>query len=573
MCGIAGIVTFNNSVSITNRLLKKISYPNKYRGPDNYGVYIKALSDFSFGFSHNRLSIIDLSDNASQPMQSLSGRYVITFNGEIYNYKTLRKVLASEGTTFKTKSDTEVLLNAVEKWGIDNCLDRIDGMFAFAIFDLKKKELILARDRFGEKPLYYSKANNFIAFSSDIRSFNHLPIDKTINKHSLGYYFSEMCTPIENTIWNEINKVPPSNYISISKNKSISQEYWNLDYRKKINLSSEDIIRKSEALIENSVKKQLTSDVDVGCFLSGGVDSSLITYYASKFSPKKLKTFSVGFKDQKFNELPFAKIVSDKLNTDHHEIIIDIKSLSLINNLIEEYGEPFADVSAIPTFYITNFAGNHVKVALGGDGGDELFGGYNTYSQAWRMQQWINFKLSHRLINTSFKLFNSTKIKYLKGIISRDPSVIGSSLFRSIGFSNKEIFELTNDLKLSSAMENEHYNIVNNAYYFTENIFDTILHGSIKTRLVNDYLVKSDRASMFNSLELRSPFLDRNLQEFISKLHYQSLLKNKNKKFITKKILSKYFNQKFVNRTKQGFEMPIAELIRGSWKKDIEEVL
>ena len=455
MCGIAGVVTFNKSIKITTQLLKKISYPNKYRGPDNYGTYIKSSNDFSLGFSHNRLSIIDLSDNASQPMQSLSRRYVITFNGEIYNYKALKKTLTLQGATFKTNSDTEVLLNAVEKWGIDNCLERIDGMFAFAIFDLEKKKIILARDRFGEKPLYYSISNNFISFSSDIRSFNHLPINKTINNHSLGYYLSEMCTPIENTIWNEINKVPPSNYISLSKNNSLIQQYWNLDYRRKVPLSIDDIIIKSEELIEKSVKKQLTSDVDVGCFLSGGVDSSLITYYASKLYSKKLKTFSVGFKDQKFNELPFAKIVSDKLNTDHYEIMIDIKALSPINDLIEEYGEPFADVSAIPTYYITNFAGKHVKVALGGDGGDELFGGYNTYSQAWRMQQWKNFKLLHKLINTSFKIFSSKKINYLNGIISNDSFTIGSSLFRSIGFLSKEVLELTNNINISSSLEND----------------------------------------------------------------------------------------------------------------------
>tara|TARA_Y100000991_G_scaffold214062_1_gene200995 strand:+ start:197 stop:2062 length:1866 start_codon:yes stop_codon:yes gene_type:complete len=573
MCGIAGILDFNNKIEINKEILEKISQPNKNRGPDSNGWFLKKTDRYNLGFYHNRLSIIDLTKSANQPMLSESRRYLISFNGEIYNYKNLRKTLLKIGKNFNSNSDTEVILNAVDAWGIEKCLDTIDGMFAFAIFDLKERTLILARDRFGEKPLYYSISGGFISFSSDIRSFNHLPINKTINNHSLGYYFSEMCTPLNSTIWNEVKKVPPAHYLSINRNKLNKIQYWHLDYSQKMRISNEEIAQKTESIIQKSVKKQLTSDVEVGCFLSGGVDSSLISFYASKFYTKKIKTFSVGFKDQKFNELPYAKIVSKKINSDHHELIVDVKSLNTVNKLLEEYGEPFADVSSIPTFYITNFASNYVKVALGGDGGDELFGGYNTYLQGLRMQQWANFKVSHKLIKAFNFLFNFKKIKYLNGVISNNSSTIGEALFRNIGFNQQEIFKLTGNYDISFSLKLEHKRLINTAKNFTNNIFDSILHSSIKSRLVNDYLVKSDRASMYNSLELRSPFLDRELQEFLGKIDYNSLLYKKEQKAITKKLLSKYFSGEIIKRPKQGFEMPISSLIKNDWKKDISDVI
>lgn len=572
MCGIAGLVDFNNIININNQLIKKISEPNKYRGPDNFGSYIKHFNDYSIGFSHNRLSIIDLSQNGNQPMLSQSNRYLITFNGEIYNYKSLKKEIEKEHKFFSS-SDTEVILNAIDLWGIDTCLEKIEGMFAFGLFDFKKKHLILARDRFGEKPLYYSKNGGFISFSSDIRSFNYLPIEKTIDDHSLGYYFSEMCTPSKKTIWKEIKKVSPGNKIVFSKDKSSEKQYWNLDYRCKILLPNKEIIEKSEHLLMNSVEQQLNSDVDVGCFLSGGVDSSLIAVLTSKIYHKKLKTFSVGFEDDKYSELSYAKIVANKIGSDHHEVIVNPTSLSSINNLILEYGEPFSDVSQIPSYFISKFASQHVKVCLGGDGADELFGGYRTYNQALRMQMWKDLKVSHKFIKVFSRVLNLEKLNYLNGIIQEDSSIIGRALYRNIGFNKDEINKLTKSREISIAMEKEHKNIVEWSKGYSDNIFDSILFSSIKTRLLNDYLVKTDRSSMYNSLELRTPFLDKNLQEFLSKLNFKSIMFQNKNKYISKKILEKYFDSNFVNRTKQGFEMPIANLIRTQWRDNIEEVL
>ena len=572
MCGIAGLVDFNNKININNQLIKKISEPNKYRGPDNFGSYIKHFNDYSIGFSHNRLSIIDLSQKGNQPMFSQSKRYLITFNGEIYNYKSLKKEIEKEHKFFSS-SDTEVILNAIDLWGIDTCLEKIEGMFAFGLFDFKKKQLILVRDRFGEKPLYFSNNGGYISFSSDIRSFNYLPIEKTIDNHSLGYYFSEMCTPQKKTIWKEIKKVSPGTKMVFSKDKSVENQYWNLDYRRKIYLPMEKIVEKAEYLLMNSVEQQLNSDVDVGCFLSGGVDSSLIAVLASKVYHKKLKTFSVGFEEDKYSELYYAKTVANKIGSDHHEIIVNPKSLSSVNNLILEYGEPFSDVSQIPSYFISKFASQHVKVCLGGDGADELFGGYRTYNQAMRMQMWKDLKVSHKVIKFFRKALNLEKLNYLNGLICEDSSIIGSALYRNLGFNKDEINKLTKSREISIAMEKEHKNIVEWSKDYSNNIFDSILFSSIKTRLLNDYLVKTDRSSMYNSLELRNPFLDKNLQHFLSKLNFKSIMFQNKNKYIAKKILEKYFDSDFVNRTKQGFEMPIANLIRTQWREDVEEVL
>lgn len=573
MCGISGIVDFKNQINISHNLLKDISHPTRFRGPDDEGFYIKSEDKYKIGFAHKRLSIIDLSDIGKQPMVSYSGQTVISFNGEIYNYKILKSELEKVGAKFTSTSDTEVILNAYEFWGIEKCLDKIDGMFAFALFDFKKRKLFLARDRFGEKPLYYSFTNGLISFSSDIRSFNYLPINKTINHHSLGYYLSENCTPIHNSIWNEIKKVEPGCFLIFENENYQIKKYWTISYLDKIEISKNEILNTTESYLKNSVKQQLNSDVEVGCFLSGGIDSSLTSIYAAELYHKKIKTFSVGFNNKKHDELFYAKKVADKINSEHHEINVNPTDLNIVNSIIEEYGEPFADTSQIPNYFISNFAAKHVKVVLGGDGGDEVFAGYRTYNQGLRMQIWKNFELSHPLINFVNRFKFSKKITYLHGIINGNIEAISSALFRNIGFSTSEIKKLTNNKKVILAMGIEHKNITEESLNHTNNIFDSILYSSIKTRLANDYLVKTDRASMFNSLELRSPFLDRKLIEFTSKLNYDNLITENQNKFITKKLLGKYFDNDFVYRKKQGFEMPIAELIRNEWNKEIKEVI
>lgn len=574
MCGITGIIDHHNSILIEQSKLKRMADFMNYRGPDEEGYEIQTSDGFSFGLAHKRLSIIDVSEASNQPMWNENKSQVIVFNGEIYNYLEIKKELQSLGYIFRTTGDTEVLLKAYSEWGIKSMLSRLEGMFAFVLIDVKKRKTFLARDRFGEKPLYYHQnEKGFFAFGSDIRSFKVLPISLSIDQFSLGYYFSEMSTPINDSIYKEIKKLAPGCFMEISQKAQSIQPYWELLYNEKISVSDDEIIMETENRIEKAVQKMLRSDVPVGCFLSGGIDSSLIALYAARNYNKKIETFSVGFEYEDFNELPYAKTVANYIDSAHNEIILNPKDLNVADALLIEYGEPFADSSAIPTYYVSKFAGRKVKVALGGDGGDEIFAGYRTYNQGFRMQQWYNKRLLNIPLSILSSLTTFQKAKYLSGVLKKNTSTIATALYRNMGFSSNDLKVLFNDKEFYEAPVIEHEQRVEEALKCTDNIFDALLHASMNTRLVNDYLVKTDRASMFNSLELRTPFLDKNIIEFTSRIPYHQLMKGGENKYLTKKLAEKYFDKAFIYRKKQGFGIPIGEWMKKEWKKEVENVI
>lgn len=574
MCGISGIIDTNNSIQIDQNTLQNMAKYLNYRGPDQEGFEVDTSDGFTFGLAHKRLSILDVSEASKQPMWNKANSCVIVFNGEIYNYLEIKKELQQLGHHFHSTGDTEVIINAYQRWGINETLKRLEGMFAFCLVDKKSRKVFLARDRFGEKPLYYHiNQKGFIAFGSDIRSFKSLPINLTINQVALGYYFSEMSTPKNASIYNEIKKLSPGSYMEISQKGVKTAPYWVLSYQNKLSLSQEELIQETEVRIEQAVQKMLRSDVPVGCFLSGGIDSSLIALYAAKNYSKKIETFSVGFEYESFNELPYARKVADYIDSNHNEIVLNPKDLNIVDALLEEYGEPFADSSAIPTYYVSKFAGRKVKVALGGDGGDEIFAGYRTYNQGFRMQHWYNRKLLISLLSILSKLTPSQKVKYLHGLLKKDTSTIATALYRNMGFSSNDLKKLYDNIEFYKSPVIEHEQRVEEALKCTDNIFDELLHASINTRLVNDYLVKTDRASMFNSLELRTPFLDKNIIEFTSNIPYHQLMKGGENKYITKKIAEKYFDKAFIYRKKQGFGIPIGEWMKKEWKKEVENVI
>jgi asparagine synthase (glutamine-hydrolysing) len=573
MCGIAGIISQLQDSLICENTIQLMGEQLKYRGPDQDGYVLNNSEGLHFGLAHKRLSILDLSDAGKQPMWNQEKNIVTVFNGELYNFLEIRSELKNLGCDFISNSDTEVLIQAYSKWGIEKTLEKIEGMFAFCLIDLLKKKSFMARDRFGEKPLYYSHQNSYLAFSSDIRSFKTLGISQDLNMHALGYYFSELSTPIEQTIYSQIQKLPPASYALFEGGNLEIKSYWSPDYRLKKNVTDAQCIEKTEQLLEAAVKKCLQADVPVGCFLSGGVDSSLVALYAAKNYGEQLETFSVGFEYESFNELPFAKIVADKIKSKHNEIILNPNDLKIVDDLLREYGEPFADSSAIPTYYVSKFASSKVKVALGGDGGDEIFAGYRTYNQGLRMQHWYNNQVLKQIIPFSNKIVKHEKLNYLSGIYNKSIPVIASALYRNMGFSVSELQKLIPDTQFYHAPREEHERIVEQAIEHTKDIYDTLLFASIKTRLPNDYLVKTDRASMFNSLELRTPFLDKNLIEFTQGLSYKILMKGGTNKYITKKIAERYFPKEFVHRQKQGFGIPIGEWMRKEWKKTTAEVI
>jgi asparagine synthase (glutamine-hydrolysing) len=568
MCGIAGVVDFDRNITINEEILDKMASPLKYRGPDQDGKYLFSNETLSLGFTHRRLSIIDLSENARQPMQDQEGKLVLVFNGEVYNYSALRSKLKQQ--YFQSTSDTEVVLYAIKEWGISEALKQIQGMFALALFDHSTQTLFLARDRFGEKPLYYHHSDKLFAFSSDIRSFSALPIQKMLDSLAIGYYLGEMCTPGTRTVWNEIKKLQPGTFLSFDGSTVEIVPYWHPEYREKRVLTDKELLDKMEQLLEKAVQKTLVSDVPVGCFLSGGIDSSLVAMYAAKHSKERLKTFTVGFDFNHFDESQYAKYVSDSIKSDHYELTLSHFPLEEVNTLLKEYGEPFADSSAIPTYYISKFAAEHVKVCIGGDGGDELFGGYGSHSQGYRMQQWYGLKSLKSLLNA---LSFSPKARYLEGIMKMDPAILSQALNRGMGFSEYQLLKLTGDNRLANEVSNEHIRIMNEALTGVSSPFDAILSGSIQTRLPNDYLVKTDRASMFNCLELRTPFLDQDLFEFTSTLPYTQLMKGGVNKYITKTISRNHFTKEFVDRPKMGFGVPIGEWMKKEWKNQVEEVI
>lgn len=574
MCGIAGVWTHRSSGPVPDEgLLRSMAIPLKYRGPDEEGIFIKTTDTGSLGLIHKRLSIIDLSTDANQPMRSSNGQYSLVFNGEIYNYQDLRKQCIQHGYRFITQSDTEVILAVAVCFGTEKLPSLLTGMFAIALYDHFADELFLYRDRFGEKPLYYCTQPAFTAFSSDIRSFYCLPISFEIDEYALGYYFSEMTTPLSNSIYKHIHKLEPGHFLKVTQNDTVKTCYWHPDYRMKRNLTEREWLREVEKSMEEAVGACLVADVPVGTFLSGGIDSSLITLMAAKQYGQKLKTFSVGFEHEGFNELPYAAKVAELAESDHHEIVLSIDDLPSIQTLLGEYGEPFADSSQIPTHYVAQFASKEIKVVLGGDGGDELFGGYRTYNQAWRMQQWYNSRAISPLLSFINKLFKSKKLTYLIGVMKQDSHTLSEALQRSMGFSPVDVGRIAPQFLKHSPVLSEHSLQVQEARRYCNNPFDQILYASIKTRLVNDYLVKTDRATMFHSLELRSPFLYHPLAELTAKIPHSMLMKNGQNKYLTYHIAKKYFGEDFVNREKMGFGIPIGDWMRKGWKEPVAEVI
>ena len=571
MCGIAGFVNYSDDFSLSNTKLDYFSSFLKYRGPNQNGKLLEKIGPAFLSISHYRLSIIDTLERGKQPMESFSKQTIICYNGEIYNYKKLRKELSNKGFQFNTETDTEVILNLYECYGIKKTLAKLEGMFVFYLFDKISKKSFLCRDIYGQKPVYYYNNKKEFGFSSDIRSFSVYPANLQINHHALGYYFQELSTPINDSIWEGIHKLEPGSYIEFNKNGKLNKEqYWNATFpNKKGDSSEKTLVSDIDSLLHKSIEKRLTADVPVGTFLSGGLDSSLITAIASKYK-ENIETFSVGFTYEKYNELPYARYVSDKYKTNHNEIIIKPKDTDIANDLILEFGEPFADSSMIPTYYVSKFAKTKVSVALSGDGGDEMFCGYPTYIHAKRLLNWQKYNCLKPFVKP-FRNFN--KVDYLYKVLNKSIDVQAEVLNRNMGFSKNEMARIFDNDKIVNACNKEHLKIIKESQKNTHNLFDSIMYSSLKTRLVNDYLVKVDRSSMYNSLEVRSPFLDKDIFNKITTIPSNILLKKEEGKYLLKKVAEKYFDKSFIYRAKKGFGIPVGEWFRNELKEEFMFVL
>ncbi|NWF75464.1 MAG: asparagine synthase (glutamine-hydrolyzing) [Nitrospirae bacterium] len=552
MCGICGIVS--NSIDV--QVLKMVR-ELKHRGPDNQNIV--NLGNVWFG--HTRLKIIDLSDNANQPMFNESGDICIVYNGEFYNFMDYRNELIEKGHTFKSNTDTEVILHLFEEDGIE-CIKKIRGMFAFAIWNKKKEELFLVRDRVGIKPLYYYYDGKLFIFASELKAIlKHPNVSKEIDFDALSVYFSLGYIPQSMSIFKKIKKLLPGHYLQFKNNNISIERYWSLpNINQKILLKDEnDLVDQLYVMINEAVKLRLISDVPLGIFLSGGIDSSIVATLAAKNSNAPIKTFSIGFEDTKYNELPYARMVAKHIGSDHHEFIVRINETEVIGKLAYYYDEPFADSSAIPTYYVSKMAREHVTVAFSGDGGDELFGGYN----------WYEWMLSHQKL----KMVPSTLKKAIAGVAAiPKKSYKGKHFLTSLKYDEFETFRERTGIFSPSEIKkllNCELDVTLDFYedYFKtsgETLLERLTRTDFAFYLPDDILVKVDRASMAVALEARVPILDHKVCEFAFSLCDSLKINGKTKKYLLKKLARKILPDDFPIERKQGFSIPLSEWMKGS---------
>jgi asparagine synthase (glutamine-hydrolysing) len=596
MCGLAGFWGGSYNHNQASDALNEMGFAIAHRGPDDSGIFFDQYC--GLGIVHRRLSILDLSSSGSQPMTSNDNRYVIAFNGEIYNHLEIRKDINTESTKpvhWNGHSDTETILAAIVLWGIRATLSRLVGMFAIALWDKESKTLTLARDRIGEKPLYYGFQNGCLMFGSELKALKKHPFfDGDIDRKSLALYFRSGFIPAPNSIYRNIFKLPQSSLIEIkfsdleSKTLNNPELYWSLENtviqgnNDPLIDSFEDNIGALESALMRAVDQQQISDVPLGAFLSGGIDSSLITALMQSQSAVAVSTFTIGFEDSDFNEANQAKLVAAKLGTSHNELYMPPEEgLKVIPELPYLYDEPFADPSQLPTILLSKMTKRHVTVALSGDGGDELFGGYNRYILVQRIWKKISkFPLPIRKVLSN--MFSTPSIKSLDFLLRRLlPLLPGDYAF------NQPIEKLNKFISIIDAVSPEQIytslishqaqpsSMVLNVEPVKQNLewgerikatvsFDEwMMAMDMQTYLPDDVLVKVDRASMGSSLEVRAPFLDHKVVEIAWKIPLEEKVQGDLGKIPLRKILYKYIPEKYFMGSKKGFGVPIADWLRG----------
>ena len=589
MCGFAGCI--NKSHLSKNELIdlaSEMSVVLGHRGPDSNGMWIEENNNVAF--SHARLSIQDLSVAGHQPMSSISGNFVIAFNGEIYNHLEIRKLLDSIDSveiTWEGHSDTETVLCAIDNWGIEKTLEVIEGMFAFSLWDKENEELILCRDRLGEKPLYYGKIGNSFIFGSELKALKKFPgFDGEISRDALREYVQFNYVPSPLSIYKEIYKLEAGYYakIPLSTLEVKHFQYWAFkdvisSSKESALYDEENSIQLVESAIEGAIKSQMISDVPLGAFLSGGIDSSLIVSIMQKYSKNKIKTFTIGFEDKEYDESSHAAKVSNYLDTEHVKMMVNEDDvINVIKLLPMIYDEPFADSSQIPTYLVSKAAKKHVSVALSGDAGDEIFGGYNRYIWIPKLWRWIRFipapvrNISSKLIiliniNWWNKIFAKLHVnrpgekihKFAEAMINiKSAQELYFNLIRQWKNPDNLVKNLPKKNLNHSLFESEKFQIKANLSDSEKMMFFDSL-----SYLPDDILVKVDRAAMSLSLETRVPFLNREIIELAWRMESNTKIKNGTSKNPLRLILNKYLPNDLMNKPKTGFGIPIGDWLKG----------
>ena len=555
MCGIAGY--FSNQEVFNSTALQMMLQAIAHRGPDASGVF----ENDNVALGHRRLSIIDLSEQANQPMFSGNDRYVMVYNGEVYNYLELA---VSENLKLKTTSDSEVILELFSKYGIA-AFPKLNGMFAIAIYDKQLKELYLVRDRVGIKPIYYFHKDSSFAFASELKSIMAMPgLKLEVDKQAVYSFLHLGYIPSPQSIYKDVSKIKPGHWLKVSEKGMDTGCFWQPDIvEDKDKITDEKVAFDTlDNLLNNAVIMQMRSDVPFGVFLSGGTDSSLVTALAVKNSDKQISTFSIGFKENKHDEARHAKSVASVLKTNHYDYITTYEdALRLITEVMLNFDEPFADSSAIPTFLVSQLASKQVKVVLSGDGGDELFFGYGAHQWAKKLQSPL-YKYGKSLGSFVFSKMDS-RYQRVAGLFKFDQKTfLPAHIFsqEQLLFSAAELSGIL-DPKFSSDFQENNFNM-----FFNDNVFNSKLNAielqalfDLKYYLPDDLLVKVDRTSMQNSIEARVPLLDHNIVEFALKLHPKLKIKNNTAKYLLKEVLYQYLPKSLLDRPKQGFSIPLKE--------------
>ena len=573
MCGITGKIYLNDK-TVSEQDILIMNEKILHRGPDDGGVYISP--DQKVGLGHRRLSIIDLSPLGHQPMRYLD-RYEIVFNGEIYNFQEKKIELEKDGYIFKSKSDTEVIMVLYDKFGKE-CLTHLRGMFAFTIYDEQEKTVFCARDRVGKKPFKYYLDENVFIFGSELKAIlTQKEYKKEPDYIAIHHYLTLQYCPAPLTGFKDLKKLEPAHYLFVDlKTKKVEKErYWKLDYSQKLNLSEDEWKKRIMQKLEEAVKLRMISDVPLGAFLSGGIDSSAIVALMSKFSKTPVKTFSIGFEEEKYNELKYAKIVAKKFKTDHKEFIVKPDAIKMLPQLVYQYEEPYADSSALPTYYVSKMTREYVTVALNGDGGDENFAGYGRYSVQKFGILYNKFIPFHKKIILPIVKFLATLVK---NTFFDRAYIFANTLSQKYNYRYiNYIRYFSNELKEKIYTDNfkektkniDSYKIV--ADKFNEagakDKMDQCLYADFSTYLHDDLMAKVDIDSMAVALEGRSPFLDYEMLELTAKIPFNLKLKGlNNKKYILKETLRGLVPNEVMFRPKMGFGIPIDVWFRGKLK-------
>ncbi|MDE5833400.1 MAG: asparagine synthase (glutamine-hydrolyzing) [Desulfovibrio sp.] len=588
MCGIAGIVSVSGHElpGSARHRVKTMTDKMKHRGPDGEGIW----TDPGVCLGHRRLSIIDLA-GGTQPMESADGKLCVVFNGEIYNFQSLREKLTGEGQKFRGQSDTEVILAAYARYGRD-CVDWLEGMFAFALWDREKRTLFCARDHFGKKPFYYTIQKGLFAFASDLASLTTLRatagFNFSLSPKALMRYLAYEYVPTPECVYKEVRVLEPASWLALENGGISGGRYWDLPWPEAVMPGDEEeTAAELRTLMNNAVASRMISDVPLGIFLSGGIDSSIVAGLAAKNSPAPIRTFSIGFAEASYDESRYANIVAKAFHTDHHERVLSAKECAIeLPGVVSRMDTPMADASCAPTWLLSGLARERVTVALGGDGADELWAGYEHYIgyrvAGWynRLPAWIRNKIIEPLagILPSSQGYVNPRLAvetFLRGAAAPDWLRVETMLTALGGEAQKKI--LSRDW-LAAFAEPDDFLADQNLYAPTRERYDNwsppdaasplarAFYVYTRQFMLDDILVKVDRCSMLHSLEVRSPFLDKHVAEFVAKLPISCKLRGFKRKYLLKKAFANLLPPEILRRNKRGFQIPVAEWLRGELK-------